>query len=60
MLCSQVQVLLVAVCSSMLLVHVSAAAQMNELTDTLQADLVSNKVSSVTKRSILIGLILAV
>ncbi|KAM4714682.1 somatostatin-1A [Anableps anableps] len=43
MLCSQMKVLLVALCSSMLVVHVSAAPQMNELKETLQADLISDK-----------------
>uniref|UniRef100_A0A3B3WE15 Somatostatin/Cortistatin C-terminal domain-containing protein n=1 Tax=Poecilia mexicana TaxID=48701 RepID=A0A3B3WE15_9TELE len=44
MLCSQMKVLFVALCSSMLALHVSSAPQMDELTETLQAELISDKV----------------
>ncbi|XP_005804860.3 somatostatin-1-like [Xiphophorus maculatus] len=43
MLCSQMKVLVVALCSSMLALHVSSAPQMDELTETLQAELISDK-----------------
>ncbi|MEQ2302298.1 hypothetical protein AMECASPLE_005377 [Ameca splendens] len=43
MFCSQIQVLLVALCSSMLVVHVTGAPQMNELTQTLQAELIADE-----------------
>lgn len=54
MLCSQMKVLVVALCSSMLALHVSSAPQMDELTETLQAELISDKVSSIANRSVLI------
>lgn len=53
MLCSQMKVLVVALCSAMLALHVSSAPQMDELTETLQAELISDKVSSITNRSVL-------
>ncbi|KAM4537245.1 somatostatin-1 [Odontesthes bonariensis] len=40
---SQVQVLLVALCSSVLLVRVSGAQQGDRLTDTPQVDLINDK-----------------
>ncbi|XP_012730200.2 somatostatin-1A [Fundulus heteroclitus] len=43
MLCSLMQVLVVALCSSVLVVHVGAAPQMNELTQALQEDFMSEK-----------------
>ncbi|PWA28807.1 hypothetical protein CCH79_00012947, partial [Gambusia affinis] len=43
MLCSQMKVLVVALCSAMLALHVSSAPQMDELTETLQAELISDK-----------------
>lgn len=46
MLCPQVQVLLVALFSSVLLVQVSSAPRRDMLTETLRADLANDKVSS--------------
>ncbi|XP_008433651.1 somatostatin-1A [Poecilia reticulata] len=43
MLRSQMKVLVVALCSSMLALHVSSAPQMDELTETLQAELIGDK-----------------
>ncbi|XP_054880438.1 LOW QUALITY PROTEIN: somatostatin-1-like [Poeciliopsis prolifica] len=43
MLRSQMKVLVVALCSSVLALHVSSAPQMDELTETLQAELIGDK-----------------
>lgn len=46
MLCSQVQVLLVALFSSVLLVQVSGTPRKDKLTEMLRADLANDKVSN--------------
>lgn len=46
MLCSQLQVLLVALFSSVLLVQVSGAPHRDMLTEILRADLANDKVSN--------------
>ncbi|XP_016526581.1 somatostatin-1 isoform X1 [Poecilia formosa] len=58
MLCSQMKVLFVALCSSMLALHVSSAPQMDELTETLQAELISDKETGSVLLQDLTGLLL--